>query len=201
MENCRILYQKYKSICNIVGQKSSIPEIDIYNLSKEELFDFFSLIKKEYKNLKNCYNKRFVYKEMCVPKENYDEGHIYQFQMLKQRMDYTSDLMNQIQKLLDSIKYGNLKYIRQIVDKNPHIWKSIVPLAIDYNNFRILNEARSQLKYLNFDDTNNLIQEYALNNDLPSLLEIPTSVSKILYYQNIGGPKIKDYLSRYLKRF
>ena len=116
-------------------------------------------------------------------------------------MDYTSDLMNQIQKLLDSIKYGNLKYIRQIVDKNPHIWKSIVPLAIDYNNFRILNEARSQLKYLNFDDTNNLIQEYALNNDLPSLLEIPTSVSKILYYQNIGGPKIKDYLSRYLKRF
>lgn len=91
---------RYKSICNIVGQKSSIPEIDINNASTDELSEYFSLLIDEYNNLQRCYNGRVKYREKCIPKEKYDEGHNYQLNMLSDRMKSTSELINKIFDIL-----------------------------------------------------------------------------------------------------
>jgi hypothetical protein len=98
---CKQIYKDYKNIC-LQQKKCKIKNFE--KISIDELNKYINELIKKHNSYKKCYNLRTEYKDRCVEKECWDEGHEYVILQAKIVYMGCKDILIKILIFIDNLK-------------------------------------------------------------------------------------------------
>lgn len=100
-DECRQIYKDYKNICS---QQKKCKIKDFEKISIDELNKYINELIKKHNSYKKCYFLRTQYKDRCVEKNCWDEGHEYVILQAKTVYMGCKDILIKILIFIDNLK-------------------------------------------------------------------------------------------------